>query len=284
MFGLLKPAAFWLLGVVLPLVPFILFEIKNHFINTQAGWRFIFGPSSPESRFLPVSEALVDLLNRFSQEALVVSWALVYFLISLLAFSGLILFKRKAFKNKRLVLLILLVFLLSLLLVVAIIKGQIHLHYLGLLLPVFFIVVGGADYFWQKAKIFSLINLLVILLILFFSAGADYKLLFREGDNEQINRAKGIAAYIAQGSEDKNIFVTSLSGSPYAYNYRYYLYLSDFKTDSLKPSSVFAICEGGKCGDPEGHALWEIAQFGTLRTVSAKHVGWGVWVYELKAY
>jgi 4-amino-4-deoxy-L-arabinose transferase-like glycosyltransferase len=282
LFNLLKPAGFLLLGIALPLLPFILFEIKNHFINTRAGWRFIFdsGPSGP--KLLPAFQAFLDLLGRLSQEALVVDWAGVYFLVSLLAFLGVVFYKKEKLKNGRLILLTLVIFLLTLLLALTVIKGQIHLHYLGLLLPVIFIIIGGADYFWQRVKIFGLVNLLVILVILFFIARANYQLLFEEGDNQQINRAQGIATYIAQNSEDKNIFVTSLSGSPYAYNYRYYLYLLGFKTDSLKPSSVFAICEGGNCGDPEGHALWEIAQFGILKTVLAEHVGWGIWVYELK--
>ena len=90
-----------------------------------------------------------------------------------------------------------------------------------------------------------------------------------------------VADYIAQKSESKDIYVTSLTGSPYAYNYRYFLYIRDFVTDSLNPSSVFAICEGAPC-NPEGHALWEIAQFGILKTVSGEHVAYGVWVYELK--
>lgn len=283
-FGLFGPAGFLLLGIVLPLLPFILFEIKNHFINTRAGWQFVFGSGPSQARFLPIGKGLTDLLTRFSQEALVVSWAPVYFLISLLAFVGVVFFDKKNLSTRRLVLAVLGVFLLTVLLVLLVIKGQIHLHYLGLLLPIFFLIIGGADYFWQKVKVLGLVNLLVVLVVLFFMVRADYQFLFKEGDNQQINRAQGIAAYIAKESEDKNIFVTSLSGSPYAYNYRYYLYLDGFVTDSLKPSSVFAICEGGNCGDPEGHALWEIAQFGVLKTVSAKPVGWGVWVYELKSY
>ncbi|KUK84165.1 MAG: transmembrane(s)proteins 7..25 [Microgenomates bacterium 39_6] len=284
--NLLKPAAFLILGIVLPLIPFILFEFKNHFINTQAGWRFIFGPSSNQERLFSPSQAFFGLWSRLSKEALVVDWAWAYFILSFLAFLGLLI-RKIPVRTKRLIWVVSLTFLFGLLATVLIIKGQIHLHYLGLLMPLFFIIIAGADYFWQKSRIFNrpilaLVNFLAILLILFPMIREDHKFLFKQGDNQQINRAREISFWIADQSEDKNIFVTSLSGSPYAYTYRYYLYLAGFVTDSLQPSSVFAICEGGNCGDPEGHALWEIAQFGVLKTVQAKQVGYGVWVYELK--
>ena len=278
----MRPAGFLLFGIVLPLVPFILFEIKNHFINTRAGWQFVFGGGSVDPRLLSPTKSLMDLLDRLISEALVVSWGLIYFVISLLAFFGLVV-KRTFFGTKRLVGWSLFVFIFTLITAVMVIKGQVHLHYIGLLLPIFFIIIVGADYFWQKVKFLGLVNLLAVLLILFSFVKSNQKLLFKQNDNQQINRAKSIAAYISQRAEDKEIFITSLSGSPYAYTYRYFLYLDGFKTDSLQPSSVFAVCEGGNCGDPEGHALWEIAQFGVLKTVSAEQVGYGVWVYELKS-
>jgi 4-amino-4-deoxy-L-arabinose transferase-like glycosyltransferase len=279
---LLRPAGFLLFGIVLPLVPFILFEIKNHFINTRAGWQFVFGGGSVDPRLLSPTKSLMDLLDRLINEALVVSWGLIYFVISLLAFLGLV-FKKIHPKTKKLVSWSLFVFIFTLITAVKIIKGQVHLHYIGLLLPVFFIIIAGADYFWQKVRLLGLVNLLAVLLILFSLVKSNHKLLFKQGNNQQINRAQDVAAYISQRAEDKEIFITSLSGSPYAYTYRYFLYLDGFVTDSLQPSSVFAVCEGGGCADPEGHALWEIAQFGVLKTVSAEQAGYGVWVYELKS-
>ncbi|MDD3679555.1 MAG: glycosyltransferase family 39 protein [Candidatus Shapirobacteria bacterium] len=284
---LFKAGVVLLSGIVFPLVPFILFEVKNYFINTRAGWRFVFEESASAPRLMPLPKTLIDLLGRFSAEALVVDWALIYFLINFLAFSGLFFLIRKERKLKKITPLVLSIFLLTLLTVVVVIKGQIHLHYLGLLLPVFFIIIGAADYFLQKIRIFkkfslSLVSLLAFLLILFTMIKSNYQLFFRQQDNQQVNRARDVAGYIAQRAENKDIFVTSLSGSPYAYTYRYYLYLAGFKTDSLRPSSVFAICEDGGCDDPEGHPLWEIAQFGVLKTVSSVHVSHGVWVYELK--
>ena len=278
---LLRPAGFLLFGIVLPLVPFILFEIKNHFINTRAGWQFVFGGGSTDPRLVSPTKSLMDLLDRLINEALVVGWGLVYFVISFLAFLSLV-FKKTHPKTKKLVSWSLFIFIFTLITVVMVIKGQVHLHYIGLLLPVFFIIIAGADYFWQKVKFLGLINLLAVLLILVSFVKSNHKLLFKQGNNQQINRAQDIAAYIGQKAQSKEIFVTSLSGSPYAYTYRYFLYLDGFVTDSLQPSSVFAICEGGNCGDPEGHALWEIAQFGVLKTVSAEQAGYGVWVYELK--
>lgn len=278
---LLGPAGLLLLGIVLPLLPFILFEIKNHFINTRAGWQFIFGAGPSEPRLFSPGEALGKLLNRLISEALIVSWGAKYFATSCLAFLALI-FRKNSLKTKTLLGWSLFVFIFTLATVVAVIKGQIHLHYIGLLLPIFFVIIAGADYFWQKIKPLALVNMVLIWLILGAFIKSDYKLLVKQNNNQQINRAKEISSWIADQAEDKNIFVTSLSGSPYAYTYRYFLYLDGFVTDSLKPSSVFAICEGGNCGDPEGHALWEIAQFGVLKTVLAQQVGYGVWVYELK--
>ena len=109
----------------------------------------------------------------------------------------------------------------------------------------------------------------------------DYQQIIAADSNHQIEKAKLTAEYISQEAEDKNIFVASLTGSPFAYPPRYFLYLEGFTTDSLNPSSVFAVCTDNPCR-PEGHALWEIAQFGILKTVNEKALPYGVWVYELK--
>lgn len=286
---LLKLAGVGLGGAILPLVPFILFEIKHRFINTRAGWRFVFDSGPTEARpLLSLFQGQVDLLERLAQEALIVNWAFVYFLVSLLVFLTFLIFFRK--KNKKrlgLVFLVLAIFFSSLLIAVTVIRDQIHLHYLGLLLPIFFIIIGGADYFWQKIRVFGfaplgLVNFFLFIAILFSLSRVNYEQIFQKDNNQQIKRAQGVAAHIQAKAEDKNIFVTSLTGSPSAYHYRYYLYLAGFKVDSLDPSSVFAICEGGKCGNPESNPLWEIAQFGVLEIVSAEQAGWGVLVYELK--
>ena len=136
-----------------------------------------------------------------------VDWAWGYFVLSFLAFLGLAI-KKVSSRTRRLVWVTSLTFLFGLLATVIIIKGQIHLHYLGLLLPLFFIIIAGADYFWQKSRIFNrpilaLTNLLVILLILFPMIRKDHKLLFKEGNNQQINRAQDVSSWIANNRRIK---------------------------------------------------------------------------------
>jgi len=279
--GRIKPFLFLIVGVILPLIPFILFEIKNCFINTRAAWNFIFGSNVGQETGAPIIKTVWVLISSLADELFIKSRFLVYYFLAIL-FSPLLFLKKASLKQRWVIILLPLIFLVAVFLCSLVIKGQIHLHYLGFLNPLIFLLIAAFTYFLKKQRFWSLVALNVLLLIwlLVKMAIFDYQWIVKADSNQQIKRSQVVADYIAQKSESKNIYVTSLTSSPYAHHYRYFLYIEGFATDSLNPSSVFAICEGAPC-DPEGHALWEIAQFGVLKTVAGEHVGYGVWVYKL---
>ena len=277
-----KPLLFLIIGVILPLSPFILFEIKNFFINTRAAWNFIFGSNTDQAVNIPVIKSFWVLISSLANELFIKSHFLAYYLLTAL-FSSLLFFKKALSRQKRIVILLPLFFLIAIFSCLLIIRGQIHLHYLGFLNPLVFLLIAAFTYFLKRQRLWPLVafNTLLLIWLLAKMAVFDYQRIVKADNNQQVKRSQIVADYIAQKSESKDIYVTSITGSPYAYNYRYFLYLQDFVTDSSKPSSVFAICEGAPC-NPEGHALWEIAQFGVLKTVSGGHVSHEIWVYELK--
>jgi len=278
-----KPFLFLVAGVVLPLIPFILFEIKNCFINTRAAWNFVFGSDINQEIRVPVIKTFCVLITSLANELFIKSHFLIYYFLIVL-FSPFLFLKKASPNQKRVIILLPLIFLVAIFSCLLIIKGQIHLHYLGFLNPLVFLLIAAFTYFLKKQRLWPLIifNVLLLILVLVRMAVFDYQWIVKADNNQQVRRSQMVADYIGQKSASRNIYVTSLTGSPYAYNYRYFLYIKDFVTDSLDPSSVFAICEGAPC-NPEGHALWEIAQFGVLKTVSGEHVAYGVWVYELKS-
>ena len=277
-----KPLLFLIAGVILPLIPFILFEIKNCFVNTHAAWSFVFGSSANQEIGVPVVKTFWILISSLANELFIKSHFLIYYLLIVL-FSPLLFLKKASLRQKQVIILLPLIFLAAIFSCSLIIKGQIHLHYLGFLNPLVFLSVAALVYFLKKKHLWPLLvfNVLLLIWLLVKMAAFDYQWIIKEDNNRQIERSQMVADYIAQKSESKNIYVTSLTGSPYAYNYRYFLYIKDFVTDSLDPSSVFAICEGAPC-NPEGHALWEIAQFRVLKTISGEQVAYGAWVYELR--
>jgi len=277
----IKPLLFLIAGVILPLIPFILFEIKNCFINIRAAWNFVFGSNTNQEIRVPVIKTFWVLISSLANELFIKSHFLIYYLLMVL-FSPFLFLRKALLRQKQVIVLLPLIFLAAIFLCSLIIKGQIHLHYLGFLNPLVFLLIAAFTYFLKKQRLWPLVvfNVLLLIWILVRMAVFDYQWIIKAGNNQQIRRSQMVADYITQKSESKDIYVASLTGSPYAYNYRYFLYIRGFVTDSLKPSSIFAICDGAPC-NPEGHALWEIAQFGVLKTVSGEHVAYGVWVYEL---
>jgi len=273
----LLPFLFLLLGIILPLIPFILFEVKNCFINTRAAWSFIFGEKEPSSSSWWFSLKSVFLL--FADELFFKAPAVRSYLVLTLLLP-LFFLKTYSKKNQRLLVLQFSVFAFGLLVAIMVIKGEIHFHYLGFLNPFVFLFIGALISLLEKRRLLNILHLLLLLFLVGRMFTLNNQQIIKAKSNHQIERSRLVADYIARRATTKNIYVTSLTGSPYAYNFRYFLYLNGYQTDSLKPSSVFAICEG-PC-NPEGHALWEIAQFGVLKTVSGEHVAHGVWVYELK--
>ncbi|PIS15298.1 hypothetical protein COT63_00755 [Candidatus Shapirobacteria bacterium CG09_land_8_20_14_0_10_38_17] len=276
-----RPFLFLVAGIVLPLIPFILFEIKNCFINTRAAGDFIFGSNANRGVDTSVFETFWILTSSLTNELFTKFHFLVYYLLVVLL-SPLLFLKKALPKQKWVIIFLPLIFLAAIFSCLLIIKGQIHLHYLGFLNSLVFLSIAAFTYFLRKQRLWLLavFNILILVLLLVKMAVFDYQWIVKADNNQQIKRSQMVADYVAQKSKSKDIYLTSLTGSPYAYNYRYFLYIKGFATDSLKPSSVFAICEGAPC-NPEGHPLWEIAQFGVLKTASGEHVGYGAWVYEL---
>ncbi|MBP8591007.1 glycosyltransferase family 39 protein [Candidatus Shapirobacteria bacterium] len=282
----LKPFGWLILGVIIPLIPFILFEFKNYFLNTRAAWEFLFGGQKEGALLVNPLERALALLNRFLQELLGLSRPspipIIYFASTI--FSLFLAGRKKLGEERNKVVFPAILILIStpLLLCLAV-KDEIHLHYIGILYPFIFIIVAAGDYLWRKIKLWPLVilNSALFLWAGYQMATWDYQRIIKADSNHQIEKAKLTAEYIEKEAEDKNIFVASLTGSPSAYQFRYFLYVHGFATDSLHPSSIFAVCCDNPC-QPEKSIIWEFAQFGALKTVSEKMLPYGVWVYELK--
>jgi len=275
-----KVIGFLILGMLIPLVPFLLFEIKNYFINTQAAFDLIFGSNNVSA--LPTT--YFGRVNLFVTQLVGQAWALKYGLWFLLFCLISLLKGLKEVQKRRVLILIAVILFLPIFLTPLMLPGnEIHLHYLGFIMPFLFMMPAVAIYVWNKQLKGTLkaITIIVCLIIAVNCLKINWRSIVETDSNHQVDRAKDLADYIAVKAEEKNIFVTSLTGSPFAYPTRYYLYLQGFDAHSDKAKTIFAICDGGGC-NPEGHALWEIAQFGQLKTIDHRHVAYGTWIYQLE--
>ncbi len=269
----------WLVGgIIIPLLPFVMFEFKNAFINTRAGWQFLFSAKETGAVQSSWGGRVVKLMTKLLDQAWLVSKPFV--LLGFAAASGLLVVWKS--RRKFLPALTLAVLPVGLgLSALALSANEVHVHYIGFTFPFLFILLAVAFYFWQEhGFFFSLLIGLVGLLLLVNSFSRLCQDVVLTDSNRQVTRAQELAQYIIDNSDDENIFVTSLTGSPYAYPTRYYLYLQGVNGHEEEADELFALCEGGGC-NPEGHPLWEIAQFGQLETIDQRHVAYGTWVYKL---
>lgn len=285
-------AALALLAAFVTLSPFVIFEVRNNWVNTRAITRFVEAKEEHNIRYsLPVSlwwykvesSATRLFASTLGKDSLTpdpyrTPLAVLAFLTIILA-----VFSRRRDKATRL-LLALLCLPLALL---GIYQENVHLHYLGFLFPLVYLLVAASPLGW-----------LVGLLCLAYTLPQTASYLTSSGTN-QLVRAREVASYIETKSGGEPYNVVSIKGTTAA-PYLYYLALSDTPPTTALANKLFVICEQELCQSDDlaspylyitgpahptltsylGHPLYNYQE--SARTVvSSEHVSHGAFVTTL---
>lgn len=294
---LIRGMFFAFVGFVIILSPFIVFEIRNNFVNTHAITRFIVAKEEKNIRYqLPISlwfnkvESATTRVfsSMFGRDALTPDpfrTNITTIVVAILVL-GLLASLKKSDRASQIFRILFLTFLIPLALT-GIYQENLHLHYLGFFFPLVYLLVAR-----------SRLSIPLVVCCLIYVAPQLTGYLKSSGTN-QVIRAQEVADYVvnAAGNEPYNLI------SAYGNNTTPYLY---FTAISLHPpttqavSTVFLVCQGRPCSDEDinssfifitgqahpsisaylGHPLYNYFE-GEREVLSNDHVSHGAWVAKL---
>ncbi len=294
---------FGLAGAVLALSPFIVFELRNDYVNTRAITRFIQAKEEHNIRYeLPFSlwwnkvSATTVRLNAslFGRDALTPDPYRTWITLAILGVIALNLGSLWGAHRgpQRLVAW----FAWAPLLATGIYQENIHLHYLGFLFPIWYLYVSSA---LASRRAIGITTTLVLVVTTLYASPQLLSYLRSEGTN-QVIRAQEVASYITSraGSEPYNLVsATGTHTTPYLY----FTAISSHPPTTAPARRLFIVCQGEPCRDSDlttpflyitGPAHPSIAGYlghplkyydeSPRHLVSNTHISHGAWVAEVE--
>ncbi len=276
-----------LIGFLVGFSPFLAFEARHQFANSQNILRFIF--NSPDTgaggqlftniRFvierlfggLLVSFPEFSMFKNFNS-SLINVWLLAVYAITIVAigyFVWLFIKTRKEKSSYQKYLLVLLWFVLGIGFF-GLYKKSIYDYYLAFLFPVPFLLVGGLlGKVWEYKKWGKYVSLAAVIVL---SAISLYFTPIRTPGNQQVNQMKSISDFVLSKTGGKPFNFGIITGGNSDHAYRYFFRLADRDPVVIKGLDVdpqrksvtdqlFVVCESLPCS-PLGTGTQEIAGFG----------------------
>lgn len=259
--------------------PFLLFELRHQFVNTQSLLRFVSNQQADQTKPLGVSimSTMADVFVRVFWRLLIIENAeLTKIFIGLLAI-GLFLYARRIRKDlkKYLSLQLLLLWLGVGIVSFGLYRGTIYDYYFGSLFPIPFLLTGVLlSYLWFPTKIGKVVAvILFILLIIFHYTHSPLQI----PPSNLLKNTKAIARFVHEKTEGKPYNFALIADKNSDHAYRYFLELwgntpvvieapqNDPERKTVMPQ-LLIVCEEKIC-KPLGHPLWEIAGFGRATIV-----------------
>lgn len=294
---LLRGSCIALIGFTLILSPFILFEIRNDYVNTHALTRFIAAKEEHNIRYsLPISlwsskvESTSTRLfaSLFGRDALTKDpyRVTIALLVTALLVLTLLATRQKRDSSSRIYRILFLTFIIPLA-ATGIYQENIHLHYLGFFFPLIYLLLARSRYAW-----------------LFFIASLCYaspQLLsyLRSDGTNQVIRAQEVVAYILHDSAGRPYNLVSSRSTP-STPYQYFSAISKHPATTAAVPDVYLICQGAPCSNEDvntpfffitgqahpsiraylGHPLSNYFE-GERTLLSNDHVSHGAWVAKI---
>lgn len=272
------------LGFLLGYSPFLAFEVRHSFPNTQTLLRFVF--SSGETGFTGnkffsiIQDVIFRLFGRlvtyfpdpgiFSQMPKLSQQFYWWLTMGLISVSLLIFFYNLIKKpNKTLILLFLWfgvgVFLFGFY------RKPIYDYYFGFMFSLPFLLVGMAASFLLDLKSYLVKGATILFLSLLLWINWEGRP-FKSIPNRQLNQTKEISQFVLDKTEGKPFNFALITGQNSDHAYRYFLEIwgnpsIPIENPQVDPQrktvsgQLLVICEISNC-QPLGHPLWEIAGFG----------------------
>lgn len=297
---LLKGILVSLVGALIMLAPFVVFELRNDWVNTQALIKFIAPAEGKNIRYDPPLSLwwskVGDTSNRLVSSTFVgtgTNKPIALFIVASFVAIVLLALYKKPPRTYATVTGVLVACLITL----GVYQENIHLHYLEFAIPLIILALTGALHThsprWLKGSASLLITATLLL-------GVPHTLGAITSDpTHQVGKARDVANYIVERAAGKPYNVVSTEGM-YTTPFQYFLAISDHPPSNEQASRIFDICAGSPCPENDvtttllfltgpGHP--SIANYlghpqlnsfeGRRRMISNDHVSYGLWVAEI---
>ncbi|MBI5123185.1 glycosyltransferase family 39 protein [Candidatus Roizmanbacteria bacterium] len=275
-------------GFLLAYSPFVFFEIRHGFPNSQMLVRFVFASGDTGFSLLGFLSTTKDLLNRMFYRLVTQNNQMFAYLAMLVTTFGVWHYQEKTEKKKWQLFLL---WLIVPLLLFGLYKKAIYDYYLGIIFPVSFILTGvGISALWEKNKL--LLFLSAVFLTVLVKTNWDARPFIYE-PNRQLGQTENAAKFVLAKAVGKPFNFALITGQNSDHAYRYFFEIRGNKpvtieNDQIDPkrtsvtSQLLVICEIDNC-QPLGSSLWEIAGFGRAEIVGKWNVS-VLTVYKLVHY
>ena len=277
------------LFIILTLVPLVWFDLRHNFINYQSFHKFFSERQTTVNlkiykaipNLWPLWQTLVTRLLAGKNEK--VGLLLAIGLVLLLGWL-IILKKKKLFKNKALILV--LVWLVIGLLGMGLYKQHIYDHYFGFLFPAVFLFAGFVSTTAGDRNLLRrYVELGIVGIILVFSL---IETPLKYPPNYQMFRVIQVDAKIMAEAKDKPFNFALIAKQNYEAGYEYFLEKWQAKLVHIDPQKfqdtitdqLFVVCEDPVC-EPINHPKAQIANFGWSKIEKEWQFPWGVRLFKL---
>lgn len=270
------------IGFLLTYSPFIAFELRHQFVNTEGVWRFLWQQKKEDPlNFFSVWKTITDVSVRLFWRLIVIVSAEYTKLYLAAVFALIILFYRKVkeVKIRRSVSILLLwagVGILS----YGMYRGVIYDYYFGSLFAFPYLFTGLIIYFlWCMSDYGKSLAVILLSLLVIFNLS---KSPLAYTPNNLLGNTREIARFVFDKADDKPYNFALIAGKNSDHAYRYFLELwgkssveienpvNDPKRKTVT-NQLIIVCEEKVC-QPLGHPLWEIAGFGQAEIVAEWNV------------
>lgn len=279
-------------GFLLGWSPFLLFELRHGFPNTQTIYRFILYGEETGFVFAKLWPTLNDVSLRLFTRLVTNNQILLAYLALLVSFLTLAFYWIKGRKEKR----VKTFSLLGLWLILGIglfglYQKAIYDYYLGFMFPLPFLLTGLALSSLSKRLLGRVVaGAFLIVLIIVNLKGIP----FQYTPNRQLNQAEQVSKRVFDEAGGQPFNFALITGQNSDHAYRYFLEVwgnspVTIENPQVDPerktvtNQLLVVCEVADC-KPLGHSLWEIAGFGRAEIVGSWPVPGGVTVVKLVHY
>lgn len=283
-----------IVGSIIVLAPFIAFEFKHHFPNTQTAFRFLTQPGNNanlsinvDGFFLSVSDLT---LRSFWRILVIEDGNISRFVIFVTFFTTILMFLDKSYRHKKPLSILIIWFLITMLFLGAY-QGAKYDYYLVVLFTLPALLFGVVfSYCYTKRKEIKYFTIFLACLILVFQL-INSPLL--KEPNRLLQSTKDRSQFIFKQIGDKpyNFALITESNSDHAYIYFLELW-GKTPIEILNPDidperksvtdQLFVLCETKEC-KPLGNPLWEVAGFGRAEIAGQWEID-GANVFKLVHY
>ncbi|MFH1832567.1 MAG: glycosyltransferase family 39 protein [Candidatus Levyibacteriota bacterium] len=296
------------IGFIIGWSPFLLFEVRHGFPNTQSIFSFIFHSNDTGGGvnfFGIVSDVFFRLFARLvfkfppSEQLYMYSklhisfWSISITILALISI-GIVLFQLRSFlkekKEEVQKASLLLIWLISGLLFFGFYKKSIYDYYFGFMFPLPFIFIGNLFSTFLNNSLTKPLSIMVFAFLVVFNFSHNS---FKYEPNRQLLQAETISRFVFDKTDKKPFNFALITGGNSDHAYRYFftiwnkppMVIQNPVIDPERKSvadQLFVVCESNPC-EPIGHSLWEIAGFGRAEIAGEWNVS-VVKVYKLVHY